>query len=120
MNDFSNDLLFLKEQINISSSVDGFIEECQYNKYSLKISLKHILQNSIKLLNATSAFVFTYDEEIEQRFFFIGEKELPQKYNLYEYVNIEENVILNFQDKTVFIQPIDISGNKIGITGCFR
>lgn len=117
MSDFSNDLLFLKEQINISSSIDGFIEECQYNKYSLKISLKHILQNSIKLLNATSAFVFTYDEEIEQRFFFIGEKELPQKYNLHEYVNTEDNVILNFHDKTVFIQPIDISGNKIGITG---
>ncbi|MBN2694512.1 adenylate/guanylate cyclase domain-containing protein [bacterium] len=108
---------FLKRQIEFSSSIDDSIESCQRYRLGLKESLKKILEVAKEELNLDSIFIFTYDEKLKKRFFFLGEENTPFKYNLYEYINLMDSVYVEKNGKDIYVQPLDIFGEKIGVIG---
>ncbi len=108
---------FLKRQIEFSSSIDDAIESCQRYRIGLKESLKKILERAKEALNLDGVFIFTYDEKLKKRFFFLGEESLPSKYSLHDYININNSIFKKIDNKEIYIQPLDIFGEKIGIIG---
>jgi len=115
MNRFEKD--FLKECIVLNSFVDDIIEECQREQISLPYTLNRLLKEFIKNTGFLAGFIYTYDEDLNKKFFYKGDKTILEKYNLKMLKDISSSISMKKDDKIIFAQPIDVAGEQIGTLG---
>ncbi len=108
---------FLKECINLNAFIDDIIEECQRDQISLPYTLNRLLKEFIKKVNFLAGFIYTFDENLDKKFFYKGDKTVLEKYNLKMLKDISSSITMKKDNKIIFAQPIDVAGEQIGTLG---
>ena len=75
-------IALLEEKIKLNSKLDEIIEETQKEQISLPHTLNKLLKEFINRYNMISGFIYTYDESLNMKFFYRGDKNTLEKYNL--------------------------------------
>ncbi len=115
MNNFEKN--FLQECISLNAFVDEIIERCQREQISLPYTLNILLKEFIKKVGFLAGFIYTFDEELNKKFFYKGDKTILEKYNLKMLKDISISISLKKDNKIIFAQPIDVAGEQIGTLG---